>query len=59
MITRDFYFLQDSVSKKFYTGQHNGMMDIRNAAVYYSEDAAKKSIKKIIRSWEHSIKTEN
>lgn len=53
---RDFYFLKDSVSGQFYTGQHDYMSDFRNAAVYHSEKSAISHIKGIVSSWEHNLK---
>ena len=55
-MTRDFYFLQDSITNKFYTGQHNCISEFRDAAVYHSEKSAINHIKGIIRAWEHDLK---
>ena len=54
-MTRDFYFLRDSVSGQFYTGQHTCMSDFRGAAVYHSEISALKHIKGIVQAWEHNL----
>lgn len=53
---RTFYFLKDSVSGKFYTGQSDFRSDFDDAAVYYQEKNAKKKIKDIIHYWEHNQK---
>jgi NADH:ubiquinone oxidoreductase subunit len=55
-MTRDFYFLKDSVSGQFYTGQNEYMSDFRNAAVYHTEKSAVNHIKGITQSWEHHVK---
>lgn len=55
-MTRDFFFLRDSFSGQFYTGQHNWMSSLRNAAVYHSEKSAIEHIKGIVSAWEHDKK---
>lgn len=55
-MTRCFYFLKDSVSDQFYTGQHDYMSDFRNDAVYHTEKSAIAHIKGISRAWEHNLK---
>ena len=56
MIKREFYFLQDSVSRSFYTGQYNVRGSFKNAAVYWSYESASKKRKDIIKAWEHDEK---
>ena len=51
MNIRTFYFLQDTVSKKFYTGQWDQLAELKNAAVYYSKDGAKKGMGKVVEAW--------
>lgn len=53
---RTFYFIRDSVSGKFYTGQGNHLSTFSDAAVYFQEKNASKKIKDIIRSWKHDEK---
>jgi len=55
-MTRDFYFLQDSVTKLFYTGQYNWFLEFKYAAVYHTEKSALSHIKGIISAWEHDLK---
>jgi hypothetical protein len=54
--SRTFFFIQDSVTEEFYTGQNNWRSDFANGAVYYQEKNAQKKIKDIIRAWEHDQK---
>ncbi len=53
MQSRTFYFLQDSVTGNFYTGENNTIEDLSTAAVYFQSKNAEKKIKDIICSWEH------
>ena len=53
---RSFYFLYDSITGKFYTGQNNWLTDFDRAAVYHSHDAAKTKVKAVINSWKFSQK---
>lgn len=50
---RTLFFIKDTVDGKFYTGQNNDLADFSGAAVYYSEDSAKKKIKQITNAWLH------
>ncbi len=57
MMKRTFYFLRDSVSGQFYTGQNNRMADgLTGAAVYHGEANAREKIRDIRKSWEHQQK---
>lgn len=56
MNSRTFYFLQDSISKEFYTGQNNWMSMFQDGAVYYKEDNAIKGMKRVINGWLHEQK---
>ena len=49
---RKFYFIKDTVSGQFYTGQENDLADFSEAAVYYSEASAKKKMKVLTDDWE-------
>jgi len=53
---RTFYFLKDSVSDKFYTGQNEHLSNLDGAAVYFKEANARARIKGIIQSWTHYLK---
>jgi hypothetical protein len=49
---RKFYFIKDTVTGQFYTGQENDIADFSEAAVYYSNASAEKKIKSIIEDWD-------
>jgi hypothetical protein len=44
---RMFFFLRDSVTKKFYTGQNVHLADFSQAAVYFQKANAEKKIKEM------------
>jgi hypothetical protein len=56
MNTRTLYFLRDSITKKFYTGQNVWFDEFSNAAIYYSKEAATKKVKVLVNAWKKQQK---
>ena len=54
METRTLYFLQDSVTKQFYTGMDRYRGEFYLAAIYHNEKNAAKKIKEIVFTWQHA-----
>lgn len=52
-MVREFFFLKDNISNKFYTGRQVGLSDFESAAVYYNERNAIKAMKKMVHSWDY------
>jgi hypothetical protein len=48
---RSFFFLKDSLTGKFYTGEQNYLSDFSDAAVFHSEANAKKKLKVHMDKW--------
>lgn len=53
---RTLYFLKDSVSGLFYTGQHCWLEQFQIAAIYSSEAGAKVAMNRIIEAWKRDDK---
>lgn len=51
---RSFFFLKDSVTGQFYTGQCEYRAEFAGAAVFYTEANAKKKVKTHINGWERT-----
>ncbi len=51
-MNRKFYFLKDSVTQKFYTGESYYINSFNNAAVYYQKKNVEKRLKELIKKWE-------
>lgn len=55
-MNRTFYFLKDSVTGRFYTGQSNYIDNFDKAAVYFQRKNAEKKIKDVLYSWDLGMK---
>lgn len=49
--SRALYFFQCQVDFKFYTGQNNRRGNFSEAAIYWTEENAKKKLKELINGW--------
>lgn len=55
--TRPLYFLKDSLTGKFYTGQRNELGEFATAAIYHQMKNATSRVKGVVEAWEFQRKT--
>lgn len=56
MDERTFFFLKDTITGQYYTGQNNELFNFNSSAVYHNQKNALNGCKRVIQSWEFQKK---